>query len=197
MIVKITNYFTQNYIELLGFITTIVCVVLNILQKPWAWFWAIVSSFIYGIVFYQYGLYSDMELQGVFVIISIYGWYNWKFGIEKKITAIVNVKNNQIPYFIAILILFSLISGFFHAKIKGASLPYLDSFLTGISLIGQYFLAKKYIQNWWLWIIANVGYVLLYSYKELYITAFLYIILLVLAVKGLQTWKKQQKDLIL
>ncbi len=197
LIYKILSYFSQNYIELLGFITSLICVFLNIKQNAWAWFWAIVSSIIYSIIFYQFGLYSDMELQAFFVILSLYGWYNWKLGQDNAQFNIANIATNKIPLFIALVLLFSFISGFFHAKIKGVSLPYLDSFLTAISLLGQYFLAKKYIENWWLWILANLGYVFLYTYKELYITAILYLLLLVLAVKGLQTWKKQQKSLIL
>ena len=74
------------------------------------------------------------------------------------------------------------------SDLSQASLPYLDSSLTSISLIATWMTARKYLENWLLWIFANVVYVGMYAYKGLNGTAVLYVLLIVLAVKGYWDW---------
>jgi nicotinamide mononucleotide transporter len=68
-------------------------------------------------------------------------------------------------------------------------LPYPDAFTTTLSVIAQFLLTKKYLENWTLWIIADVVYVAVYTIKALYWTAGLYVVFLVLCVKGYRDWK--------
>lgn len=188
---EIINYLQTNYLENLGIISTLICIWLNIKQNIWGWFWAIISSSIYGLVYFQAKLYSDMELQIVFIIISIYGWWQWVYGGEQKNN--LPVTNTPKKYFlilITIVILISSISGYLHSKYTDASLPYFDSSLTAISLVAQWLMARKYIENWLLWIAANIGYIFMYFSKNLNGTSILYFILLAMAVKGFIDWQK-------
>jgi nicotinamide mononucleotide transporter len=186
----ITNYLITNWLEIFGIITTIICVWLNIKQNIWGWIWAILASFVYGIVYFQSKLYSDMELQGVFIVISFYGWWQWYYGTNENEKLPVSKTPKKFYIFLLILfIAFTAISGYFHGKYTDASFPYFDSSLTAISLIAQYLLAKKYIENWLLWIIANIGYVAMYYSKNLFGTSVLYFVLFIMAIKGFLDWK--------
>jgi nicotinamide mononucleotide transporter len=184
------DYLQQNWLENLGILTSLICIYLNTQQNVWGWFWAIVSSAIYGIIFYEARLFSDMGLQGVFIFLSIYGWFSWRFGNrDEKVLSV-----SKIPLKITILcftffLTFTLVSGYFLGKYTQASLPYLDSSLTSISLIATWMTARKYLENWLLWILANIAYVGMYLYKGLNGTAVLYILLIVLAMKGYRDWK--------
>ncbi len=192
---NIFEYLQSNYLENIGIVSTLICVWLNTKQNIWGWPMAILAAIVYGIIFYQAKLYSDMELQIVFVIISIYGWWQWLYGSEEKNTLKVIITPKR--YFLVLLvifILFSCISGYLHKKFTDASWPYFDSSLTAISLIAQWILARKYLENWILWILANAGYVLMYFSKNLFGTSVLYILLLALAIKGYFDWRKSMMD---
>lgn len=185
------DYLQQNWIEVAGIITSVLCVWLNTQQNIWGWFWAIVASGIYAVTFFQSKLYSDMELQLVFIVLSIYGWYEWKFGGKQQTTLTVS----KIPTQIAIicsgfLVTFTLVSGYIHSKNTDASLPYLDSFLTAMSLVATWMAARKYLENWMVWIVANVFYVGMYFSKGLIGTSILYFILILLPIKGIIDWRK-------
>jgi nicotinamide mononucleotide transporter len=191
---NITTYLTTNWLEVFGIITTLICVWLNIKQNIWGWFWAIVASAVYGVVYFQSKLYSDMELQIVFIIISGYGWWMWLYGGGEKDNLPVTSTPKKY-YFIlpAILVAFAITSGYLHGKYTDASYPYFDSTLTAISLVAQWLMARKYIENWVLWIVANMGYVYMYYSKNLLGTSVLYILLLLMAIKGYKDWQTSKK----
>jgi len=74
-------------------------------------------------------------------------------------------------------------------RYTNASLPYLDASATALSVFGQFLMTKKYLDNWTLWIIADVLYVfLIYPRKGLYLTAGLYVVFLILCVQGYREW---------
>jgi nicotinamide mononucleotide transporter len=184
------SYLQQNWLENLGILTSLICIWLNTKQNIWGWFWAIISSAIYGIIFYEARLFSDMGLQGIFILLSFYGWFSWRFGnTEKTVLSVSKIPSKKFIFCVVFFLIFTLISGYFLAKYTQASLPYLDSSLTAASLIATWMTARKYLENWMLWILANVAYVGVYLYKGLNGTAVLYILLIILAVKGYRDWQ--------
>jgi nicotinamide mononucleotide transporter len=185
------DYLQKNWIEISGIVTSLICVWLNTQQSIWGWFWAIVSSGIYAITFFQSKLYSDMELQGVFILLALYGWYQWQFGkTQTQSLTVTNISRKLVGFCLIFFLLFSSISGYLHRQNTDASLPYLDSSLTAISLIATWMTARKYVESWLLWIGANIFYVGMYLSKGLIATSFLYILLIILAIKGYMDWRK-------
>lgn len=92
---------------------------------------------------------------------------------------------------LAVLCLVTTIGiGAFFRYNTDASLPYVDSLTTSMSLIAQWMIARKKIENWLLWIVADIIYVGMYLYKHLYLTGFLYFIFIILAIIGWRQWKK-------
>ena len=193
-LLKMTEYLQQNWLEVLGIISSLICVWLNTRQNVWGWFWAIISSGIYAVIFWQSNLKSDAELQIVFIILSLYGIYEWKFS-KGEITVL---PVNTIPLRFALIcfiffVVFTAISGYLHHHYLGASLPYLDAGLTAISLVATWMTARKYLENWLLWIGANICYVGMYIYKGLNGTSILYVFLIALALKGFLDWKRSMR----
>jgi len=76
----------------------------------------------------------------------------------------------------------------------GAALPHLDATLMSYSLVATWWGARKHIANWWLWIVVDIVYVGEYVYKDLWITAVLYAVLVVLAILGLRDWRRAAEE---
>ncbi len=194
---EIVNYFTQNWLENLGILSTLICVYLNTKQNIWGWPWAILASAVYGLVYFKAKLYSDMELQIIFIVISAYGWWQWLYGGgAKNNLPVTNTPRKYYIWLLAIILIFAWLSGYLHSKFTDASLPFADSLLTAISLVAQWLMARKYVENWVLWIGANIGYIFMYFTKGLSGTSVLYIILLALAIMGYADWRKSMKKTI-
>ena len=117
MWLQMIDYLQKNWLENLGILTSLICIWLNTKQNVWGWFWAIISSGIYGIIFYQARLFSDMGLQGVFILLSIYGWYAWQFGSrEKSVLSVNNIPTNLSLLCLGFFFAFSLLSGYLFSQ---------------------------------------------------------------------------------
>lgn len=175
-------------LEILSFVLSVLTVLLNIRQIHWAWLF-ILSSALYGIVFFSSRLYGDSGLQMVFVVVSVYGWYCWLQG-DKQSQEMPVTSLNLMQRFAAILAWLSVfvILSLFLKTYTDSDVPYMDGFLTAGSLVGQLLLSRKKIENWLIWIAVDVLYVGLYLSKGLMLTAILYGIFVVLAAIGLKQW---------
>ncbi|HEY6842545.1 MAG TPA: nicotinamide riboside transporter PnuC [Thermoanaerobaculia bacterium] len=156
---------------------TLVSVYLSARQNIWSWPTAIAGVGIYVAVFWQSKLYADMGLQFVYIALSVYGWYEWLHGGENKSELHVSAGwRRSYPIALAITIVFALALGTFLRKTTDAALPYADSSLTSFSLLAQWMMTKKYIENWFVWIAVDVFYIAMFIFKHLYLTAALYAI---------------------
>ena len=182
-------------LQLAATVTGILCVYLQTREKILAWPFGIASVTISVFIFAQSGLYSDVILHLVYVILNVYGWWNWHTR-RKSDTSLAPIlvlsKQDWIIWPITIVIgtgLLGALMGYY----TDASVPYFDAFTTVGSLVAQYLLAKKVLQNWALWILVDVVAINVYIYKEIYIIAFLFSVYLILCIKGHFDWKRQFK----
>lgn len=185
---------TTSALELLSFVLSIITVVLNIRQNHWAWLFAIASSAMYGVVFFGARLYGDMGLQVVFVLVSIWGWYEWLYGGEQHAgLPVTHASKAGWGYGIAAWLAAFAVLAIFLARYTNTDVPNIDGFLTAGSLLGQVLLSRKKVENWIVWIVVDILYVGLYVYKDLHLTAILYALFVVLASIGLATWYRDAK----
>lgn len=186
--------FSTTPLELLGFVLSVATVVLTILRNHWGWFFAIVSSATYGVVFFDARLYGDAGLQGVFIAASIWGWWQWLRGAEGKPLPVTRLSGaGWLAALLGWAVGFFALSAFLKAY-TDTDVPHMDGFLTAGSLVGQLLTAKKKIENWHTWIVVDILYVGLYVYKGLHLTAILYAVFVVLAVLGLRAWTNAAQD---
>lgn len=182
----------DHYIELFGAVTGILYVFLEIRQKMWLWPLGIATSAVYVIVFFNSKFYADMGLQFYYLAISVYGWYWWKKGGKSLGSEILPV--TRIPSGLAYraLLVFALLFAAIWVVLSvftDSPVPGWDSFTTSVSIIATWMLARKYLEHWWLWVIANSVSVGLYIYKELYPTVILFVVYTVMAVVGYFRWR--------
>ncbi len=202
------TYFFSHKLELFAALTGLVCIWLNTRNNHWGWFFGILSVVPYIYIFLEAGLYGDSILSGFYFVVSIWGWYHWLFGggsKDKKTnsddTTIKNEENTELPithmplkfWIISILAGVAGVFGFgaWFSTLPNASVPYFDAFTTSFSVVAQFHLAKRWVENWIFWFVIDVFCVGIYYYKGLYFTTGLYAIFLVLAVLGYFEWKKK------
>jgi nicotinamide mononucleotide transporter len=186
----ITNYLADHWLELAGVVTAALGIWLTTRRLLICWPITLVSIFIYMVVFFRAGLFSDALLQVFFVAFTVYGWWHWWRGVRDE--GQVRVVALPLPsLYIAILlgVAGSFVLGSL-AKRLNAALPYLDAMLMSYSLVATWWQARKHIANWWLWILVDAIYVGEYIYKGLWPTALLYAAFVPLAVLGLRDWRR-------
>jgi nicotinamide mononucleotide transporter len=184
-------WLSQNWLEEVAFVTSAVGVWLSTRRSLISWPVIIVSCILYGEVFRGARLLSDMLLQGVFAICAVYGWWHWMRGVQTDGSVRVEVLGTRgWLWGLAAGVAGSVALGFVMKHFFNASLPWLDAGLTAFSLVGQWWQARKYLANWWLWIAVDVIYIGEYVYKHLNLTAGLYGLFVLLAMLGLRDWRR-------
>ena len=186
----------QTWPEVIGVVTGLLCVYLAAVNNIWNWPFAIISVGLYIFIFFEARLYADMGLQFYFMAMNIYGWYHWSHNppAQKK-TPVIFISKREVIIAVIAVILFTIILGSV-LKYTTASFPYLDSFCTACSLVAQYLLARKVLQNWLIWIFVDIIYVGIYTFKELHLTAIMYVIYAAMSLLGYLDWKKEYKKQI-
>jgi len=194
----IFTYLHTNWIEIVGVILSLIYLYLSIKQKISLWIFGFLSSALYIVVFFQTKFYADMSLQFYYLVISVYGWFNWKNGKPgqgSELPASKTSKRLIIQLTIASIVIY-VIYYVILAKFTDSTIPKADSLVGMLSVVGTWMLARKLIENWLVWIVADGIATGLFFYKGLYPTAVLFIIYTVMALIGYLQWKKtidQQK----
>jgi nicotinamide mononucleotide transporter len=182
-------------IESVAVAMTLIGIVLTIKEKISCWPVAIVGILAYLIVFVRARLYADAALQPIYVVQNIYGWWYWAQGGVRghgEAPIVVLSWRSRITW-LAGTAAVSLMVGAALARWTNAAAPYADATLSTTSLVANWLLARKILENWWLWIAVNIGYVLLFWKKQLLLSSGLYAVLLALAIAGLIEWQRSRE----
>lgn len=182
-----------SLLEWAGTITGFLCVYLAAKQHILNWPVSIISVIAYAILFYDYRLYGDMVLQVYFLGTAGYGWYYWTKRKEEHKEPVVSLDKRGYIMVAFSIILLSYLLGLFLDHYTNSDVPYIDGACTAISFTAQFLMTRKVMQNWLLWIIVDACYVPLYLYKELALTAILYLLYLILATIGFIDWRRSWK----
>jgi nicotinamide mononucleotide transporter len=194
MHLAICTWFTahgSSCLEVVGVAFGIVSVYLSTRENIWSWPTALVNVALFFALFFQSGLYSDTGLQVVYFALSLYGWHQWLYGGVGHTAIAVSrtTRRTWITLGGIGLVVWALL-GTITSRLPGTALPYVDAATTTISLLAQWMMTRKLIENWLIWIAVDVVYVGMFIFKGLYLTAFNYGIYLALAVLGYLTWKR-------
>ena len=186
----------HNRLEIAGTILGLISVWLTVRQNIWCWPTGLVMVALYAVIFFQVKLYADAGLQVVYFVLQIYGWYEWlRGGKGHSKLNVAHVSARLAALLAAIAVVATALMGYLLATRTDAALPYWDSTATVLSLIAQWMLAKKYIENWLVWITVDVLSIGIYAAKALYPTMALYAAFLVLATLGWVEWRKSLRSL--
>jgi nicotinamide mononucleotide transporter len=231
----ISDWISNNYIEIFGAVTGIIYVFLEIRQTIWLWPVGIVTSAVYIWVFFTSKIYADMSLQVYYLAISGLGWYWWTRGIgqgargegqevvrgrggegekegvghraqgtgqeeemvsgrmgeggkeELQVTRIT-LKTGIVLTIVFVLLYIAM--WFILTRLTDSPVPARDAFITSLSIIATWMLARKIYEHWYLWIVVNFVSAVLFLTRGLYPTVILYVVYGVMSFGGLIAWKK-------
>ncbi|MCZ8203916.1 nicotinamide riboside transporter PnuC [Gemmatimonas sp.] len=177
--------------ETFGFVTGVANVWLVTRQSIWSWPLGVLNAVFYMIVFARTGLYSDTGLQVVYFLLSLYGWWHWTRGGAPHAPVVVTRTPASLAVVLGAIVLGTwVLLATITSRIPGAALPWLDAILVAISLVAQWMMTRKLLENWLLWIAVDVAYIGLFVNRGLPLTALLYAVFLCLAALGYVQWRK-------
>ncbi len=183
----------MNWLEIIASVLGVICVWLVVRRNIWTFPIGIVQVVLTGIVCYQAQLYSDMLLQGVFGVMQIQGWILWSRSdrAEDDRIAVRSLVPRQWLFTGLTLLAGTFGLGYAMHTWTAASFPFRDAFCTTQSILAQWWMNKRYLDNWILWIAVDEVYIFMYADKSLYFFAALYAIFLVQATLGYVEWKRK------
>ena len=191
---QIGTWVSINYIELLGSLFGITYVVLATRQNIWCWLAGIINVTLYIYIFFNSSLYGDMGLQIFYLVLSVYGWYSWKYGKSKDEERLIITKLRVNTGLILLVLALIFSFGFGHLiSYTDSDVPYWDGATTALGLIATWMTARKILENWLVWVFTDLLCVGIYYYKELYPTSVFYLIMTILAIFGYFKWRKDMK----
>lgn len=175
--------------ELVAVLLGIAYLLLAVRENLWCWYAAFFSTAIFLYLFWQVGLLMESGLQVYYLAMAVYGWWQWQHGSgEDGELAITRWGARQHLSALALILLASTISGWALASYTGAALPYLDSFTTWGSILTTWMVARKVLENWLYWLVIDSVSIYLYLDRELYLTALLFAVYLVIVLFGYRKW---------
>ncbi len=181
--------------EALGFATGGTCVWLCVREHIWNWPLGLANNVVFFALFWHSRLYADMGLQAVYFALGVYGWWNWLYGGQQHGT--LRVARTSVGEGLALAALTPLATWGLWLVLVAMhdAAPFLDSLTTVLSLVAQYLLCRKRLENWAVWIVVDAIYVPLYLSRHLHLTALLYAVFLVMCIYGLRAWLPAKRSL--
>ena len=190
----LSNLKGTSYLEYGAFITLLLYVYYATRQKPVSWILGLVGVSLFFVIDYRAKLYAELPLQALYFFLSIYGWYQWKFGGREQTTLLVTRTSLNLWMVLLILgVIGTILIGHLLVQFSDTDVPYLDAGTTAFSLVGTWMLAKKKLENWVLWFFVDGVYVWLFIQKSLILAAFLYFLYVVFSVVGIFRWYYSMK----
>ncbi len=181
--------------EVIGFVTGALCVWLVARQNSWNWPIGAVNNLAFFALFTTAGIYADAWLQVVYLALALYGWWSWLRGGQERGTLRVSRTTRDQWRILALVGLPATAALTWILGVATTStVPLPDAATTVLSLLATWGQARKKVESWWLWIAADIVYVPLYAYKNLWLTAILYVGFLALCALGLRSWRADLRE---
>ena len=186
----------MQFVEILGTVAGLLYLWLEYRASIYLWVASIIMPALYLVVYYDAGLYADMGINIYYLLIAIYGWAAWRYGFSLRRGS----EGRELPIShtpaglwlplagLTVLLFVAIAQVLIH--FTDSTVPWADAFTTALSVVGMWMLARKYIEQWWVWLVVDVASVALYVYKDLHFTAVLYALYAVVAIFGYRKWKQ-------
>lgn len=188
------NWILQNYIEIIAVLAGLTYVYYTIKEKNILWLYGIISSALYVWIFFNSGIYAYGLLYVYYVIIGVYGWYNWAKHPGGDSLKIRKAGRNMLFWCIAATFLIAMPLYFILNTFTDSDMALADALLTAGGMVATWMLTQKILDQWLFWIVIDLLSLSVMLYKGLYPSALLFFIYTLMAIKGFFEWKKDLKQ---
>ncbi len=184
--------FTFNqWVEFVASSAGFICVLLASRKSIWNFFFGVINSASFFVLFHDEKIYADMMLHLIYIGFQLYGFYEWKFGGKKhKGASIVTATRKELFLSLLAILFLASILYFVLADYTNSTCIPLDATTTAMSLVASWMLARKWIENWWLWMVMDALAVVMMLDKGLLLSAGLYFLYVILCIYGIIVWRK-------
>ncbi|MDY4666773.1 MAG: nicotinamide riboside transporter PnuC [Prevotella sp.] len=191
------QFLSDHWLDILGTITGLVYIYQEYKASIYLWLTGIIMPVIYIFVYLDAHLYADFGMQVYYVLAAVYGFLTWQWnkfmkkGDGSRHTEEMPITHMPLRAVIpAVAVFLVMWVGIYYILIlfTNSTVPVLDSFGNALSIIGLWALARKYVEQWLIWIVADIELSALYVYKDIPFTAMLYALYVVIAVAGYRKW---------
>ena len=177
-------------LELVAVIFGVLYIVFAARQSLWCWPAAFIGTASSVYLFWDGRLLMESALNVYYLLMAIYGWYQWRYGsVRKDVLSVRSFSLTEHLITILVIVVLALVSGYFLDKNTNAALPYLDSFTTWAAVITTWMVAKKVLQNWLYWIVINSASIYLYLERGFALYALLFAVYIVIAIIAYRQWR--------
>ncbi len=162
-------------------------------ENIWVYPTGLIATVLTGFLLFQDGLMGDMAMNFYFSVMSVYGWWNWsRTKNSKKLVRIsrTNTREKSIGFALFVLTMVFTYSVYKVFDVKITTSNYIDIFTSGIFFTAMWYMALKKLENWTLWIFANIITIPLYAYRGWGMLSLQYLIFTILAIQAYFAWKK-------
>jgi nicotinamide mononucleotide transporter len=180
--------------EFAAVILGIAYLLLAMRESQWCWYAAFASTAIFLFIFWDVNLLMESALQLYYLIMAIYGWWQWRGGAKPESSLQISSWSwSHHARAIGAILAMTVLSGLLLQEHSTAALPFLDSFTTWGSILTTWMVARKVLENWLYWFVIDAVSIFLYLDRGLYLTALLFAAYLLIVIFGYRTWLKHYR----
>ena len=169
-------------------------ILLEYKASVWMWVVGFAMQSLGIVLYYQKGLYADCGMEFYYLAMTVYGFIAWmRHSAKKENLPIRHIPRKMAMVWMGLMLVIWAIIYFILSRFTNSNVPVADAFTTALSIVGIWALARKYLEQWFVWIVVDVVTSALYFYKDIPFKASLYALYVVIAVFGYFKWKRMMQ----
>lgn len=186
----------QNSVpEIIAVLLGVAYLLLAMRENILCWYAAFVSTAIFLWVFWDVNLYMESGLQVFYLVMAIYGWYQWRGGAADNDSLAISTWSFRTHVMLIVgVVAVSALTGWLLQQFTDARLPFMDSLTTWGAIVTTYMVAKKVLENWIYWFFIDGLSIYLYLDRELYFTAVLFAAYVIIVIFGFIAWQRRYRQ---
>lgn len=188
-------------LDIIGFVVGLAYLYFEYKASIYLWIASIIMPVVDMFLYYEAGLYADFGMAIYYCLAAVYGWCMWKIKPQPKSDGIApdskqqgkGIRHYPLRQILPAAVVFAavwLLIYYILVRFTNSDVPVTDSFTTALSVIAMWALAKKYVEQWLLWLVVDAVCTVLYVYKGIPFKAAIYGLYTIVAVAGYLKWKK-------
>ena len=190
------DFLSEYWLDILTTVLGLIYIWLEYRASIALWFVGVIMPALDVWLYWSHGLYGDAGMAVYYTLAAVYGFYIWKFKKtrkQKQSLPIIHLPRRQ--YLPATLFFFFAWGATYYILVTwtNSTVPLLDSFTNALSFVGMWALARKYLEQWFFWIVVDAVCCFLYIQKGIPFKAGLYGLYVVIAIAGYYKWKQMLK----
>ena len=190
------DFFLQHGLDFFTTILGLIYIWLEYRASIWLWLVGIVMPLLDIWLYWSHGLYGDAGMACYYALAAVYGFLVWKFKKTRKTHQPLPIIHMPHRLYLPVVVAFFAAWGvtyYILITFTNSTVPVLDSFTNALSFVGLWALARKYLEQWFFWMVVDMVCTILYIQKGIPFKAILYGLYVVIAVFGYRKWKQMTK----